>query len=76
MPLEIRELVVRATVNSSGGSTSSGGTCSPSGNGERDEQFNGISGTVDSAASQGSTTNIVQECVEQVLAILERQKDR
>lgn len=56
MPIEIRELIIRATITGGRG-------------GEEEES----EGEIDAATSGNAT---VAECVEQVLKILERQKER
>lgn len=58
MPLEIKELVIRATVEKGGGGEGSGG---PGGAGKQ--------GADDRAA-------MVAECVEQVMEILRRERER
>lgn len=65
MPIEIKELVVKAILvedgNRQGGNTAGSATTSPQ-----------LPNTLDEAARQ----KLLEDCVQQVLAILERQKDR
>jgi hypothetical protein len=63
MPIEIRELVIKATVSDSGVSPSD------QGGGDGSRRNSGGAGPVDLEA-------IVKECVRQVLAILARDAER
>jgi Family of unknown function (DUF5908) len=62
MPIEIKELVIRVTLDQDGGSgpDASGGTASPA----------------SSAPGAAAQHEIVQECVRQVLQILARERER
>ena len=64
MPIEIRELVIRATVNPGDGG--GGGHCAPARNGP---------GARAQAPAQGQE-DLVQTCVREVLRILEDRRER
>ena len=63
MPIEIRELVIRATVGGSGGEAAS---CAPSSSGAQSS----------SRAPSQSEDDVVQTCVREVLRILEDKRER
>lgn len=65
MPIEVRELVIRATVEdiaSNNGDSSGGG--------------NNASGGSSSALTDHELQSIIEECTQAVLKIIERQKNR
>ena len=69
MPIEIRELVIRATVNPAGGGSMGGvGGCdAPSGR-------NAASGAHEAGAGAGD--ELVQACVREVMRLLEQKAER
>lgn len=73
MPIEIRELVIRATVNAAGGGPAgSGGTPGAGGCGTSPE---GAAGAGRNAATSADS-DLVQACVREVMRILERNAER
>ena len=62
MPIEIRELHIRVAVNATPASTARGGPSAPSTNGGR--------------ADMGEVEELVAECVERVLQILQSREER
>ncbi len=64
MPIEIRELVIRATVNPSGPGAGACGAPSSAGAQSRSED------------PTGSQDDLVQTCVQEVLRILEEKRER
>ena len=68
MPIEIRELVIRATVDPAGGGVGGAGGCGSS------SQKNAPDTTRDGATS--SEGDLVQACVREVMRIMERKAER
>lgn len=62
MPLIVRELIIRASLNGDGQAAGTG----------QDEPAN----QAEDAAQAGGKENIVTECVEQILEILAKKEDR
>lgn len=73
MPIEIRELVIRAQVD-----PSTGGPDSCSGNGSKESSNNGSNHHRGSAemTSGNSQADLVRACVQEVLRILEEKQER
>lgn len=68
MPIEIRELVIRAMVDPTGGGTNGAGNCgSPAATGRK------AAGDSSVSSPEG---NLVQTCVREVMRILERKAER
>ena len=65
MPIEIRELVIRATVDPSGGAAAGG--CGPS---------SAQAGARSASRPQGADDDVVQSCVREVLRILDDKRER
>jgi len=72
MPIEIRELIIRATIT--GGAVGEGKNAAVDGDAADDEEKSAAAAELDTADI--SDREIIAECVEQVLKILERQKER
>ncbi|MEG3788853.1 DUF5908 family protein [Lysobacter sp. CCNWLW3] len=73
MPIEIRELVIRATVDPAAGGGGGPGNCGlPQGKDGKDKDGTPV-GNGDSASPGG---DLVQACVREVMRILERKGER
>jgi len=74
MPIEIRELVIRATVdpNSTGGGS---GSCD-SGAGSGAGRGGAPSGNAGAPGGSGADDDLVQSCVREVMRILEEKRER
>ena len=73
MPIEIRELVIRATIDAAGGgSAGSGATSGAGGCGTSPEGASGAGGDAASTVDR----DLVQACVREVMRILEHQAER
>lgn len=68
MPIEIRELVIRATVDPGGGSAGGAGGCGPA----PDKSAPGA----EREAASAQADSLVQACVREVLRILETKAER
>ena len=68
MPIEIRELVIRATVDPSGGGAGGAGGCGPA----PDKSAPGA----EREAASAQADSLVQACVREVLRILEAKAER
>jgi hypothetical protein len=73
MPIEIRELVIRATVDPASGGGGGPGNCGlPSGKDGKD-QVGSAAANADSVPAGG---DLVQACVREVMRVLERKGER
>lgn len=70
MPIEIRELVIRANVEPAAGSEGMGGCGAPKGG--KSKQGGGAT----SAGTGSGGDDVVQECVREVLRILDARRER
>ena len=77
MPIEIRELVIRATVDPHSTGNRGSGSCGVGGPGASGSvAASGGAGGGASAGAGGASDDVIQSCVREVMRILEQKRER